>query len=150
MTANPPVHAAPRTPLRLRLKPEAPVTGFVDGAWWPRTHDLAAELVALAEVLAIRLGRIERVAYALSTWDTPPRRLVIDGFPVRIEGFTHQDKNIIHVTGTAHGRLSLLVIPPETTGTAARDALTTAAHRGNTDRPAEILAATIVPVPRQG
>ena len=36
---TPPEH----TP-RLRLKPKAPLSGYVDGAWWPRSDDLAAEL----------------------------------------------------------------------------------------------------------
>ncbi len=34
---TPPEH----TP-RLRLKPKAPQSGYVDGAWWPRSDDLAA------------------------------------------------------------------------------------------------------------
>ncbi|MFF0147938.1 DUF5994 family protein [Amycolatopsis sulphurea] len=33
MTATEPPRHAPR----LRLKPEAPTTGYVDGAWWPRS-----------------------------------------------------------------------------------------------------------------
>jgi hypothetical protein len=141
--------AAPHTPLRLRLKPKAPATGYVDGAWWPRSHDLAAELPALATVLATRLGRVERAAYALSTWDSVPRRFEVDGHRVRLEGFTYQDQNIIHVTGSNRGRISLLVVPPETADPAGHDALMTAAHRGNTDQPDEILAASSLPAPRQ-
>ena len=34
----------PKTRPRLRLKPKAPTTGYVDGAWWPRSDDLAIEL----------------------------------------------------------------------------------------------------------
>lgn len=144
MTSTPPA-----TRIRLRLKPKAPATGYVDGAWWPRSRDLTAELGALVEVLAIRLGPIERVAYALSTWDILPRRLDVAGYPVRVEGFTHQDKNIIHLTGATHGRVSLLVIPPEMVDTAAHDALTTAGRRGNADQPGEILAAATVPTQRR-
>ena len=36
---TPPQH----TP-RLRLKPEAPHSGYVDGAWWPRSDDLTTVL----------------------------------------------------------------------------------------------------------
>lgn len=39
------------SPVRLQLKPEGPTTGFVDGAWWPRSRDLAAELPSLATAL---------------------------------------------------------------------------------------------------
>jgi hypothetical protein len=137
------------TDLRLRLKPKAPCTGYVDGAWWPRSRDLTAELPGLAEVLAVRLGRIERAAYSLSTWDHAPHGLGIDGFRIHLEGFTYQDKNIIHVSGSNRGRISLLVVPPEMTDTAGHDAMMAAGHRGNADRPEEILAAVIVPAPRQ-
>jgi hypothetical protein len=133
----------------LRLKPKAPATGYVDGGWWPRSRDLTAELAALAEVLAVRLGRIERVSYGLSAWDTAPRRVDVDGFPVRLEGFTYQAQNVIHVTGSKTGRISLLVVPPGMTDTAGHDAMMTAGHRGNADRPEEILAAVTLPAPRQ-
>lgn len=142
-------HTGPHTQLRLRLKPKAPSTGYVDGAWWPRSRDLSAELPGLAAVLGVRLGRVERVAYSLATWDKAPRRLVVDGFRVRLEGFTYQDKNIIHVSGSNRGRISLLVVPPGMTDTAGHDAMTAAGHRGNADRPEELLAAVIVPAPRQ-
>jgi hypothetical protein len=138
------------TQLRLRLKPKAPATGHVDGAWWPRSRDLTAELPALAEVLAVRLGRVERVAFALSAWASAPRRFEVDGYRVRLEGFTYQDQNTIHVTGSNRGRISLLVVPPEMADSAGHDALMTAAHRGNTDRPEEILAASSLPTPRVG
>lgn len=141
--------SAPHTQLRLRLKPKAPATGHVDGAWWPRSRDLTTELAGLTEVLAVRLGQIEQVAYALSTWDTAPRRMELDGHRVRLEGFTFQDKNIIHVTGASHGRISLLVVPPEMGDTAGHDAMMTAGHRGNADRPEDILATATVPAPRQ-
>ena len=151
MTSGPGTNGTPtsHTQLRLRLKPKAAPTGYVDGAWWPRSHDLAAELTALAEVLGVRLGRVERVAYALSTWDTAPRRIVLGGHSARLEGFTYQDKNIVHVTGVNRGRVSLLVVPPEMADDAGHDAMMTAAHRGNADRPEEILAGAIVPAQRE-
>jgi hypothetical protein len=149
MTSGPLTHSTQHTPLRLRLKPKAPTTGYVDGAWWPRSRDLTTELPALAEVLAVRLGRIVRAAYALSAWDSTPRRFDVDGHRVRLEGFTYQDQNIIHITGSNRGRVSLLVIPPEMTNPAGHDALMTAARRGNADRPAELLTAPRLPAPRQ-
>lgn len=128
------------TQLRLRLKPKGPVTGHVDGAWWPRSRDLTEELPALAEVLAVRLGRIVRVAYPMSTWDAAPRRHEVDGYRVHLEGFTYQDRNIVHVTGSNRGRVTLLVVPPETADSAGHDAMMAAGHRGNTDRPEDLLA----------
>jgi hypothetical protein len=150
MTSVPHAHPkSPHTSLRLRLKPKGPATGYVDGAWWPRSRDLAAELPALTEVLAVRLGRISRVAYALSSWDATPRRFEVDGSRVRLEGFTYQDENIIHVTGSNGGRVSLLVVPPELGDLAGHDAMMTAAHRGNADHPEDILTVVRIPEPRQ-
>jgi hypothetical protein len=42
-----------------RLRPAAPVTGHVDGAWWPRTRELTPELPTLLAAAAARPGRID-------------------------------------------------------------------------------------------
>jgi hypothetical protein len=73
----------------------------------------------------------------------------MDGVRVRLEGFTYQDQNVIHVTGSERGRISLLVVPPGMTDTAGHDAMMTAGHRDNADRPEEILTAVTLPAPRQ-
>jgi hypothetical protein len=127
--------------LRLRLKPKAPPTGYVDGGWWPRSRDLAVELPSLAHVLAVRLGRVARVAFALEFWDTPPRQITVDGSVVRLEGFHSQDTHVVYLSGSDGQRLSVLVIPPEADISDAHDAMIMAARRGNTDRPVELLAA---------
>lgn len=139
--------SATRSPLRLRLKPKGPATGYVDGAWWPRSRDLAAEIPALADVLAVRLGQVQRVAFGLSSWDEPPRRFLVAGSRVRLEGFRHQDQHIVHVTGD-RGRISLLLVPSATEEHVAHDALVTAGRRDNADRPDEILAAAAIPAQR--
>ncbi|EUA14764.1 hypothetical protein I546_0711 [Mycobacterium kansasii 732] len=43
------------------MKPKAPTTGYVDGAWWPHGDDLPIELPDLLAVLSVRLGPIDRV-----------------------------------------------------------------------------------------
>ena len=48
-------HTTQQTP-RLRLKPKAPTSGYVDGAWWPHSEDLSIELPDLLSVLSVRLG----------------------------------------------------------------------------------------------
>lgn len=60
---------------RLRLKPKAPQSGYVDGAWWPHSADLAAELPDLLSALSVRLGPIGRVIYNSNEWPTPPAKL---------------------------------------------------------------------------
>jgi hypothetical protein len=122
----------PRQVLRLRLKPKAATTGFVDGGWWPRSRDLAVELPGLLAVLAVRLGRIERVSYHLGDWDPTPARLSVEGRVVRLGGYRAQHADTVDVLA-ARQRVTLLVVPPETSVQAAHDALMTAGHRGNTD-----------------
>jgi Family of unknown function (DUF5994) len=51
----------PENTPRLRLKPKAPTSGYVDGAWWPHTDGLPAELPDLLAVLTVRLGPVDRV-----------------------------------------------------------------------------------------
>ncbi|MEV5714569.1 DUF5994 family protein [Amycolatopsis mediterranei] len=126
---------------RLRLKPEAPATGHVDGAWWPRTHDLSAELPALLAVVAVRLGRIDRVAYHLGEWPASRHRITFDTGVVRLEGFRSQHAGTLTVIGWNRHRLTLLVVPPETGPDVAEHALATAADRDNTDDSAQLLAA---------
>jgi hypothetical protein len=130
--------------LRLRLKPKAPTTGYVEGGWWPRSRDLAAELPALVEILAVRLGPVTRVAFALAAWDTAPRRAEVDGHSVRLEGYRSQDAHIVHVTGDDRQRISLLVVPPTAAEPAGHDAMMKAAARGNAESPAEILTTSRV------
>jgi hypothetical protein len=146
MMSGPHVHVSPapavRQPLRLRLKPRASTTGYVDGGWWPRSRDLATELPALAAVLAVRLGLVYRAAFAMDAWGTTPRRVEVDGRCVRLEGFRSQDKDIVHVRGLDGRCVTLLVIPPEATDTAGHDALMAAGRRDNADSPATILAAS--------
>jgi Family of unknown function (DUF5994) len=117
---------------RLRLKPKAATTGFVDGGWWPRSRNLAVELPGLLAVLAVRLGRIERVSYHLGDWDQAPARLSIEGGAVRLGGYRAQHADTVDVLA-ARQRVTLLVVPPQTSAQAAHDALMTAGQRGNTD-----------------
>lgn len=126
--------------LRLRLKPKAPITGYVDGAWWPRSRDLSAELPGLLAVLAVRLGRIERVTYNLARWQSAARRLVIDGGAIRLEGFRSQHLDTVTVIGDEWHRMTLLVVPPETNPAAARHVLMAASHRNNGDSIETLLA----------
>ncbi len=144
-----------RQPLRLRLKPEGSTSGYVDGAWWPRSRDLTAELPALAEALTVRLGSVWRLVYALASWETAPRRIRFDGHPVRLEGFRSQDEDTVTVVSLDRARIRLLVIPSAADRTAADDAMMTASGPDNADSPTTILVAagirpgTPVPAPRE-
>src|SRR5690349_7982426 len=76
---------------RLRLKPNTTiVTGHVDGGWWPRSPDLAAELPGLLSASAPLIGRIERVGYHFADWGPTPRKIRFDGAVVRLGGYRWQ------------------------------------------------------------
>jgi hypothetical protein len=107
-------HTPPEKTPRLRLKPKAPVTGYVDGAWWPHSDDLPTELPDLLAVLSVRLGAIDRVVYNLEEWATVPKKVQIGGRVVRVAGYHHQPVNTIEVIGTNRTKLVLLVVPPYT------------------------------------
>lgn len=128
LVTEPPWHT-----LRLRLKPKAPTTGHVDGAWWPRSKDLSVELPALLAVLTVRLGLITRATYNLAAWNPAARRLVVDGHVVRLEGFHSQPADIVTVVGRERQRLTLLVVPPDTAPVNAHHTMMTASQRGNAD-----------------
>ena len=119
--------------LRLRLKPDGPVTGFVDGGWWPRSRDLPAELPALLAGLADRWGPVERTSYNLDAWGPAPREITIDGRRVRLAGYRSQHPATIDVLGASH-RATLLVVPPETAPRTAQALLSAAGDGANTDR----------------
>lgn len=121
---------------RLRLKPQGHTGGWVDGAWWPRSRDLPAELPELAA----GLGRLERVSYNISIWDVAlPRRAAVDGHRVRLEGFHSQHRHTVDVITTDQARLTLLVVPPESTPAAAQQLLATASRRDNADSIDELI-----------
>ncbi|GAB3500088.1 DUF5994 family protein [Amycolatopsis cihanbeyliensis] len=139
-TAPPRIIGPLRPALRLRLKPKAPTTGHVDGAWWPRSRNLAAELPQLFAVLEIRPGRIERLTYNLAAWKPAARRLPVEGHAVRLDGFRSQHPDTVTVVGKDRQRLTLLVIPPDATSALARQASTRAARQGDVTSVEELLA----------
>jgi hypothetical protein len=105
--------APPEHTPRLHLKPKAPHSGYVDGAWWPHTDDLAAELPDLLAVLSVRLGRIDRVMYNLNEWAKPAAKLATGGRRVRLDGYRRQPRNTVEVLGLNRNRIVLLVVPPD-------------------------------------
>ncbi|WP_344531412.1 DUF5994 family protein [Streptomyces albiaxialis] len=89
--------------------------GELDGAWWPRTRDLTAELSALTDVLDPLGGRITRIALNQHCWPVIPRKLFINGYVVKVGWFySEPDPHRILLLSSTAGRWDLLVIPPET------------------------------------
>jgi len=124
-------HTSPAHTPRLRLKPKAPQSGYVDGAWWPHSDDLAAELPDLLAVLSVRLGEIGRVVYQLDEWPTPPKKLAIDGRTVRLDGYRRQPVSTVEVLGLDRRKVVLLVVSPNADSDQAHAIMMTAAGPDN-------------------
>ncbi len=142
-----------RTP-RLRLKAKAPQSGHVDGAWWPRTDDLLAELPDLLAVLAVRLGPIERVLFNLGEWRTAPAKVAMGGRAVRLDGYRHQPSHTVEVIGHSRRRILLLLVPPSTDPESAHTAMMAAAAVRDSSTVEALLTSRAptraVPVPNRG
>ena len=116
---------------RLRLKPKAPQTGYVDGAWWPHSDDLTKELPDLLAVLSVRLGAIDRVLHNLSEWAKAPAKLATGGRNVRLDGYRLQPINTLEVLGLNRNKVLLLVVPPHTDPDHAHTTMMAAAAPNN-------------------
>ena len=119
-----------KTP-RLRLKPKAPTSGYVDGAWWPHSDDFPIELPDLLAVLSVRLGPIDRVIYNLNEWAKAPAKVSTGGRLVRLGGYYRQPVNTIEVIGLNRSKIVLLVVPTRTDPGHAHDILMAAAAPKN-------------------
>ncbi len=132
-------HTGPENTPRLRLKPKAPMSGTVDGAWWPRSDDLTEELPDLLAVLSVRLGAIDRVMYNLTEWAKAPRRLLTGGRTVRLDGYRLQPANTLEVLGIGREKILLLVVPPHSDPDHAHETLMTAAAPDNASSVGDLL-----------
>lgn len=124
-------HAPPAHTPRLRLKSKAPRSGYVDGAWWPHSDDLTAELPDLLSVLSVRLGPIGRVIYNVNEWATPPTKFTTGGRTVRIDGYRRQPAGTVEVLGLHSAKIVLLVVSPRADPAQAHAIMMTAAGSGN-------------------
>jgi Family of unknown function (DUF5994) len=119
-----------RTP-RFRLKPTAHGSGYVDGAWWPRSDDLMTELPDLIAVLSVRQGAISRVMYNLTEWRITPTELVTSGRAVQIDGYRGQPPNTVEVLDAKGNKIVLLVVPFHVDPDQAHAIVMAAAASGN-------------------
>jgi hypothetical protein len=133
---TPPKH----TP-RLRLKPKASPSGYVDGAWWPHTSNLSAELPDLLAVLSVRLGQIDRVLYNVGEWSEAPSKIATGGRRVRLDGYQRQPVNTVEVVGLDRARIVLLTVPADTDPAEAHSALLSAARSDDRSTVVDILVA---------
>jgi hypothetical protein len=139
-TASPqPATSAPAT-ARLTLRPDANGSGFLDGAWWPRSADLNDELPGLYRELHDLHRGMTRLTYRLSSWQPAQRRMVVDGQVVHLGGFNHQSAATVNVIDAFTNRsLNLMVVPYDTAADDAASLLTRAGAADDSDRPEALL-----------
>ena len=139
--------AAPPGPrLRLRLQPDLAARTLLDGGWWPRSADPAAELPGLILAIDQRHGPVTQIMLGSASWDTSqPARLRVDdpagSRVVRLGWYETMPPGLLTATAPA-GRTDLLTVPPQTSEPAARAAMDQAAQPGNRTHTPALLPAT--------
>jgi len=139
------ISPAPSARPRLRLQPDQSVPTLLDGGWWPRSADPAAELPGLILALDERHGRVTRVMLGAADWHAlRPRRLRVDGPAgsrvVRLGWFATMPAGLLTAISASDQRTDLVTIPPHTSERDAAAAMEQAAQAGNRDHAPAILA----------
>ena len=129
--------------VRVSLRAEAgDGSSAFDGAWFPRTRDLAVELPELIAELDRRGLRVERFTYPLDAWSPVDRKIVVQDRIVRTGGFRSMDAGVVCLTWEGgRRRADLLVVPPETDVLTGARALRLCMRRGLPRSPRMVLAA---------
>ncbi len=143
-TSPTPASAALPRPARLVLTPKTTLSGQLDGAWWPRTRDLAAELPALVAALAEPWGRITRVTVNPTRWPVIPHKVPVAGHTLHVGWFTEQDPDKLILFSYTVGRWDLLVVPPQTAPASAARLMAAAAVPGSVLTSRALIAAEAV------
>lgn len=100
---------------RLSLAPVGSAPALLDGAWWPHSRDLEAELPSLLASLETLWGRITRVTVNPVHWPVVPRKVPVAGRVVKVGWFlAEQDPHELLLLSYRVGRWNLLVVPPQT------------------------------------
>jgi hypothetical protein len=135
----------PSTP-RIHLAPTHADQTVLDGGWWPRSWDPAAELPGLILALADRYGRIRSVMINNGPWDSRFRKLAVGTTVVRVGWFTTLDRALLIATTDRGDQIDLLIVAPGTAEAAALEAMARAADPANTMR-APAIAADLLAAP---
>jgi hypothetical protein len=142
---TPPASPARPPGPRLRLQPDLSARTLLDGGWWPRSADPAAELPGLIQALDERRGPVIQIMLGSAGWDaTRPGRLQVGGPAggrvVRLGWYNSMPAGLLIATARA-GRTDLLTVPPQASEPAARTAMEQAAQPGNRAHAPALLAA---------
>ncbi|MGF2944124.1 DUF5994 family protein [Mycobacterium sp. Lab-001] len=112
------------SPVRLALAAE--LGSAVDGAWWPHTSSIAAELPELVGALSARLGEIVDISVNWSSLESSPDLDALNRVRVGDAGRVVGRQRLMVVVGS-RACANLLVVPCRTSATLATMVLRQAA-----------------------
>lgn len=112
------------SPVRLALAAE--LGSPLDGAWWPHTSSIAAELPELVGALSARLGEIVDISVNWSSLESSPDLDALNRLRVGDAGRVVVRQRLMVVVGS-RARANLLVIPCRTSAALATMVLRQAA-----------------------
>lgn len=133
-TSQPPRRAAVR--LRVAVHAEA---NRLDGGWWPRGADLAAELADLVDALPGELGPVTHALVPVGDWDPVPATVVTTAGVVEVASSPSRVPHLVRLTTASGIVLDLLVVPAWFTPGQGEEALLAAATAGNLHGAADLL-----------
>jgi hypothetical protein len=95
----------------------------VDGAWWPGSNDLGAQLPDLVAVVGSMIGEVRRVVYDPSVWPPTPRRVIRRGVAISVDPYSLVTSETLYLIGTHSRDAVLYVVPPSCKATVANRVL---------------------------
>lgn len=114
---------APPARVSFRQGASAHAPRAADGAWWPRTRSLTAELPGFFEAWPPERGRIHRILYSPPDWDDHPRSVAVAGRRVKTGCFPRDDTHQLTVSLADRTDRLITVIAPEASPSVARHVL---------------------------
>ncbi len=97
-------------PLRLQF-PDPELKLPLDGAWWPQSRNLTAELADLVDNFPAERGRVVRANFSPPDWEDEPRRVPIARGYVQVGFSPHDDTHVMMLRTSEREEICLLVVP---------------------------------------
>jgi hypothetical protein len=125
---------------RLHLDAHRSSARTVDGAWWPRSRNVEAEVTQLVIGAQAELGQIDRVLLNVTEWPDHPRKLEANGQVIRL-GFFSSAAHLATLVRRNGDDVVLLLVPPTASDADAAAAIARAVDSADRSRPVDMLGA---------
>jgi hypothetical protein len=108
-----PVSSPRKNAPRLAFCARSTARGGVDGAWWPSSTNLSAQLPDLVSILGLTIGEVRRVVYDPSVWPPTPPRIIKGSNAISVDPYPLVASDTIYLIGNHSRDAVLFVIPPK-------------------------------------